>query len=358
MPFAINTIERLAAAGWQVDVFLWEESTENRSERFSSRVVFHHQTTPRPGLRRIQLSVRFMTSWNYASVFGLGQIGSYLGGIVSIASQCPLVVLNDEFPSCWPQSPWVALERWAAKRASVIVVPSTDRIVPLSEELELSCAKTFVAVRNTPQLSYPLERHDWHELLGIPVGQRIFLHAGSLADWAEIPEILTSVVCWPADAVLLLHSRNVGEQAMYRQQLSHIDVPGKVYWSSTPLSEARLNSLVSYCDGNFALYRNIGPNFVHIGTSSGKLMRSLVCGTPVIASDYDSLAFVTREGVGIQVTHPSEIPSAIRELVQKGSSYRERCLSFAAQERVLAQRNWDNLSAALSNFIDLNRPPL
>ena len=98
------------------------------------------------------------------------------------------------------------------------------------------------------------------------------------------------------------------KQDGYRQQLSHLDVPGRVFWTSAPLSDKLLNSLVAHCNGSFALYRNMGPNILLTGTSSGKLMRSVMCGSPVIASSFDSLRFVSQEGIGVQVCHPVRNP--------------------------------------------------
>jgi hypothetical protein len=100
-----------------------------------------------------------------------------------------------------------------------------------------------VKFRNTPNVSRPLEKRDWHALLGIPSGQRIFLNAGTLGDWAQVPEILSSIVHWPSDSVLLLHSRTPEQEGGYQQQLSHLHVPGRVFWTSAPLSEKLLNSL-------------------------------------------------------------------------------------------------------------------
>jgi hypothetical protein len=297
-----------------------------------------------------------MRCTNYECAFGLGRIGSYLGAVISLASRCPLVLLNDEFSSHFGHSQWDALERWAAKRANVIIVPSADRIAHLAKELGLSDQrKRFVEFRNTPNVSRPLEKRDWHALLGIPSGQRIFLNAGTLGDWAQTPEILSSTVHWPSDSVLLLHSRTPEQEGGYRQQLSHLHVPGRVFWTSGPLSDKLLNSLVAHCNGSFALFRNMGPNILLTGTSSGRLMRSVMCGSPVIASSFDSLRFVSREGIGVQVCHPSEIPAAIQELTGNERAYREKCLSFATREVVRAQQSWDDLVTALSDKIDLRK---
>jgi hypothetical protein len=357
MPFAINVIRRLAAADWRVDVFLWEQPVIDYKEIFPTKVRFRYEVLPKRiayGVRPILLTARFMRCINYACAFGLGQIGSYLGGVISLASRCPLVLLNDEFSSHFGHGRWDALERWAAKRSNVIIVPSADRIPHLAKELGLSDQrKTFVEFRNTPNVSRPLEKRDWHGLLGIPAGQRIFLNAGTLGDWVQVPEILSTVVYWPADSVLLLHSRTAEQEGGYRQQLSHLHVPGRVFWTSASLSDKLLNSLVAHCNGSFALYRNMNPNISLTGTSSGKLMRSVMCASPVIASSFDSFRFVSREGIGVQVRHPSEIPAAIRELTGNEQVYREKCLAFATREAMREQQSWEALVTALSDRIDL-----
>jgi hypothetical protein len=109
------------------------------------------------------------------------------------------------------------------------------------------------------------------------------------------------------------------------------------------LPENMLNSLVSYCTGSFALYRNTGPNFEQIGTSSGKLMRSIVCGTPVISSNFDSLNFVSKEGVGLQITHPSEIPGGVENLIRNRERYRTQCARFASSEKLLREEAWNRI---------------
>jgi hypothetical protein len=179
MPFAINTIMRLANADWRVDVFLWERPLVDYHEIFPRTVRFRYEAMPKRifyGMRPIRLTARFMSCTNYECAFGLGQIGSYLGAIISLASRCPLVLLNDEFPSQFGPSQWSALERWAAQRARVVIVPSADRIPRLAEELGLSDQKErYVEFRNAAKVSRPLEKRDWHALLEIPSGQRIFL---------------------------------------------------------------------------------------------------------------------------------------------------------------------------------------
>jgi hypothetical protein len=347
MPFAAHIITKLVSSGCHVDVFHWSKLNSYNHIGFPAenvRYKYVRTYSTKNIMKFIELTVRFAGCMHYKCVFSVGLIGSYIGGVISAASRCPFVLLNDEFPSMYGQSRWLPLERWAARRAAAIVVPSDDRHTTLKDELRLNIDKPFVTIRNTPELELPLPQIDWHQRMGIPSGKRIFIHAGSVADWAQVPEILSSVSYWPADAVLLIHnSRTQDELMRYRRQLSHLDNPERVFWNSKLLSENMLNSLISYCRGSFALYRNFGPNIEQTGTSSGKLMRSIVCCTPVITSAFASLNFVTREGLGIQVKHPSEIPAAVDNLMRNRESYEKRCAFFAISEKALREDAWNTI---------------
>jgi glycosyltransferase involved in cell wall biosynthesis len=343
MPFAVHIIKRLALSGWHVDVFLWTRFDEGNS-KLPENVHYKYvgmKTSP-ASLQIAELTLRFMGHTRYRCVFSVGQIGSYIGAIISAASRCPYVLLNDEFPSFWSHSRWTYLERWGASRADVIVVPSEDRCDTLREELQIEATRPFVTIRNSPELNLPIIHRNWHKVMGIPRGKKIFVHAGFLGDWTQVPEILASVSYWPDDAILLLHSRSQDEAVRYRRQVSHLENPERVFWSLEPLSEDLLNSLVSYCDGCFALYRG-HPNNELMGTSSGKLMRSIVCGTPVLVSSFKSLEFVTREGLGIQIRHPSEIPIAVCNLMRNRETYRAHCTRYAASESSLREIGWAKL---------------
>jgi hypothetical protein len=366
LPCALNILRRLTELGWEVDVYLWEKPLAHYRDMFAGKVNFRYRRTPQhralSRLRPIKIAADFTRYSNYLCVIGVGQIGSYAGAIISAASRCPLIILSDELPSHWGPSIWTKLERWAAKKAKAVVSPAETTSRMLAEELCID-SRSVVVMRNMASVKLPLESSNWHKIFGIPPGKKIFLCAGTLGDWAQVPEILCSVAYWPDDAVLLLHSRTKGEAARYRRELSHLELPQRVFWSTEPFSEdeKRFHSLVGYCTGNFALYRNYGPIFESIGTASGKLMRSVACGSPVIASSFNSLAFVTKRQLGVQVHHPNEIPSAIEELSRNGEQYRTRCLAFAAEQTLLDEKDWQKLVALMKStpgVLELNAPPL
>jgi glycosyltransferase involved in cell wall biosynthesis len=135
--------------------------------------------------------------------------------------------------------------------------------------------------------------------------------------------------------------------------LSHLDINGKIFWSLNPLSDSDLNSLVAYCAANFALYRNSGPNIEYIGFSSGKLMRSLIYGSPVIASQLSSLQFVEDYQLGVLVKHSAEIPRAIEKILINRDLYSSNCLDFCKTQASFEQK-WVDFYSKLTEITDIS----
>ena len=340
MAFSLNSVISLANMGLHVDLYLWEEPSLNYKELLPDMVTINYFKHPNLSLnsrfnllRPISLQFQFQhRKNNYISVFGLGQIGAFIGNIIARANQCSFIYLNDEFASCWgDDNPWTRLEQEAVKNASLVITPDLQRFHHLCTEMDIS-KKSFAVLPNTPIIQLPFEDVDWYAKLGIERDQISFLHAGSVADWAQIPEILSSIPYWPKKTVLIIHSHSREALEKYRQGLAHLELSGRVIWSHESLTVSQLNSLVSHCAGNFALYRNTDLNFQYIGFSSGKLMRSLACGSPVIASKLSSFGFVEDHQLGFLVNHPVEIPHAIKEIMDNRESYSQRCLEFCSTD--------------------------
>lgn len=366
-PFAYNIVKKLAEAGWDVDLYLWEhrlEHVEREMNLLNVNVLYQRPASNSLEYRSqaVTLAIKFGLMRDYRCVFAVGQIGTYLGAILAQASACPYVYLNDEFPGCSGTGFWARLERWAAHRADLIVLPDSTlgpRYPHLRDELTLGNDIPYVGLPNTALIDFTgYQVINWHERLGIPTAKKIFMHAGTLANGFQVPEILASVPYWPEDSVLLLHCHaRISEEL--RQSLMHLDSPGRVYWSDEIMPDELFNSLVRYCNGCFALYRSTGPNLDLIGMSSGKLMRSLANGTPVIASHQASLSFVSDYQLGIQVKHPKEIPNAVIDLAKNRDDWRARCLSFAVEGPGSFAAGWEELlklAPAALKGLDLHAP--
>lgn len=354
MPFALNTVIFLEKMGWKVDLFLWEAENHNYDDIFSDNVKITYQNPLEVRKLRYLGPSLFWTQFRFYSghynyVFGLGQIGAYIASLIARSSRCPWVYMNDEFASCWGGESihrgWTSHEIKAARSAAIIVAPDEQRIPELKSELGI-LNKEYIALPNIPYPQHPVKAIDWRNQLDLPENAIPFLHAGSVADWAQVPELLSSVPYWPENTVLIIHSRSSQGLKDYRHSLSHLDLPGRVYWSMSSLDEASLNSLVHFCAASFALYRNTGPNIDLAGFSSGKLMRSIAYEKPVIASRLSSFNFIEDFNLGVLVDHPVEIPTAIREIIANSTTFTRNCSAFC-RDKVSFKKSWADFFAKL-----------
>ena len=69
----------------------------------------------------------------------------------------------------------------------------------------------------------------------------------------------------------------------------------------------------------------MSDNFRFIGKSSGKILRSIALGKPVIASKFKSLKYIEDNKFGILVSHPNEISEAIKSIISNQKMYNENC---------------------------------
>lgn len=362
MPFALQSVRALNRAGWPVDLFVWQSQTSALQEALGPGVWLREPGRLALSLpKRLQSyghALRYGFARNYRCLFGLGQIGIFVASAMARVAHCPLVYLNDELPSGCPDTVWRRMERRAAQRADFIVTPDSCRNPQLLTELGLAQDTPACALYNVPVVDHPVPSIDWRRRLGIPHDRHYVVHAGSVADWAQVPEVLATVPYWPQDVVLVLHSRGGEAGDRYRRQLGHLGIEGRVFWSTEPLSEPALHSLLAASLASLGLYRNSGPNIDLIGYSSGKIMRSLACGTPVIASAIGSLDFVTQHALGVQVTHPAEIAGALPGLIAEREALRERCRRFIGTV-VSFPSAWKSFTHRFGEVtgVDLDAPP-
>ncbi len=353
MPIGLNVVQALDNAGHEVDLFIWEKNPSVYEKRFSSNVRVRQFGSGQPKrvikrkldwlnyLNQPFAHVDGLRHKNYDCVFGLGQIGLWLASLLARHSNAAYFYINDEFPSSYGlphNSYWNRMERKAAAGASVIIVPDEQRAKPLYKELELEISTVpYAVIPNVIAAQEIDEDIDWKSRLGINTDSIPLLHAGSVADWAQVPEILASVPYWPEQTVMIINGRTpVGHS--YKQELGHLLVKDRVFWTEQPLRESELNSLVRSSAASFALYRDLGENIRTIGWSAGKLLRSIACGRPVIASRYPSLAFIEEFELGRLVTHPAEIPAAITSLLNDQQRYESNCTAYT--DTHLAADKW------------------
>ncbi|MBI4929794.1 MAG: hypothetical protein HY841_03455 [Bacteroidetes bacterium] len=340
MPFVSNTIKKLADAGWKIDLYLWENPSIDYSIMFPKNVHLHYQNDkwiPIVDSVLVRISkkkykentyrYRFCSGKKYDCVFGLGQIGAFVARLISKRNNTPLILFNDEFPSALPESNWKIHEKKSAQTARLIVVPDESRIKFLLDDYGLN-NHPWAVLPNVSQLKLPDKKIDWHEKLNIPKHLALCLHAGSIGDFAMISELMTSVISWPENTALVLNDRNKSNLERMKKIYEPLNRQDRIFWNADSLSDEMLNSLVSYCKLNFGLYRNTSPNIEYIGFSSGKIMRSIAAGVPVIASDLVSLQFIKEHKLGVLVQNPIEIPDAISTILHGNENYKQNCKVF------------------------------
>ena len=110
-----------------------------------------------------------------------------------------------------------------------------------------------------------------------------------------------------------------------KKKYAHLDIPGRIFWDFNLYTPEVLHSLISYCEASFALYQDIGENIKNMGMASGKLMRSIACNRPVIASQHDCFNFIKEFNLGILVNHPKEIAEALSMVLQNADEYAQNC---------------------------------
>jgi glycosyltransferase involved in cell wall biosynthesis len=343
MPLASCTLKRLLDSTHHIHIFSLEPDLLNSNDFLRNRAnVFAHNLKMKMpfgvNIQRLKagmLAIQMLQYGTWDTVFAVGQIGGFLGGLSARRSKCPFIYLNDEFTNAYSMSVWSKLEHWAVSYDRLLMIEpdgiNGKRCEEARKQYRLPESVPFVAIPNSPTYEQP-PQIDWKRRFNIPSDKKIVMHAGAIVDTVQIPEILSVLPFWPEDVVLLIHGRNKAEAYSYRKTISHLELPGRVFWSFDPLPENELHSLISFVDITLCLYRNTDINEELMGMASGKLMRSLVYGTPVICSYFESLNYIIDFGLGMQVKHPMEIAAAIKQILSDLNQYRTRCSSFAQKE--------------------------
>ncbi len=355
MPFGFNLAQKLDQLGHSIDFYLAEDATDDYTSYFSDRTRFFFLDQPliwkRPGkltFYLLHLYTQYLvkkSQTRYRAVLSSGQAGNCLGSKLAQSHSCPFIFLSDEFPDIYDAPLWENAEAQAARQADLLISPDESRCQKLTEKIEGISQKPSATIPNTPLADAfeNLPEIDWHERLGLPAQSKIFLLAGGIHDYNQVAETLFTAADWPEEAVLLVNGKT--SRYVPKSSYDHLDVPGKIFWHTDLFDDPEFHSLVKASTGSFGLYRHVN-DLDYVGKSSGKILRSLACGRPVIASNFHSLDFISRLDLGKQVTHPREIPGAVKHLIDQESFYAAHCPA-AYQKHLSFEAYWPQISLAL-----------
>jgi hypothetical protein len=251
-----------------------------------------------------------------------------------------LELLLSEEVSAAPELRLKEQERRLIRQAPFVVVQDEERARLLAADDGVPWER-FVLAPNAPLGPARRRPSDvWRRRLSprLDPDKRIVLHAGSLGDWTGIEAILDSVAEWPAEWVLVVHTRYDAESSAYVDRLRARATAGRVFFSLKPVPRWAFDDLVDGADLGLAFYVATGDspytrqNIQTIGLSSGKLAYYLRAGLPVIVNSAASVApLLESSGCGLTVADAGGIPAALRRIGAEYQSYSQRACAFFEQ---------------------------
>ena len=187
--------------------------------------------------------------------------------------------------------------------------------------------ESVISIPNSPLGKAKIERNYYfNKKFNIPLDKKIILHAGSAANWTGIDEVISYVDRWPHDCVLVLHSKgNLSLQDRFKEIIAKHQ--HKVFLSSDPVPFSQLAEIYSSADIGLQVWKPTITNMRVPGLSSGKVFHCLQFGVPVIVRDLEGYdKFVEKNGVGLCVSHVSQIGSKIGQIFANEVFYKNNCL--------------------------------
>lgn len=357
MPFGLNVIQLLDRKGYQIDVYLSEYRSDVYAEVFSDNVrvhfLDHNYLFPKEGkwsyyalTGYFRYLCLFRLRNTYSHIFASGMAGITLGGMLKRANRkSSFVYMNDEFPDQGKRDIWVNSEIHFAQKADFVSTPDEFRFPPLCSQIPGLDQKPHYPLPNTPLLEARArtEEIDWHTYFEIPSGKKLFLMAGGLSDSLLIADLMQSVALWPEEAVLIIKGKH--NVRGFRETVEHMNIPGRIIWSEESFSPEKLHSLIASCSASICLYDGSNDNLSTVGKSSGKLMRSILFGRPVITSRQESFQFTEDLGIGVMADGQEEIAEAVSYILSHESEMQENCRTHYPS--ISFETYWEKFEAAL-----------
>ena len=360
MPFGLNVITLLSKKGYQIDVYLTEYTNQSYDIIYSENVTIKFIDQNYLWRNKVSLAFSLVTNYfkclsffklrnKYDFIFSCGMTGITLGQILKKYNKnSKLIYLNDEFPDATTDKKleiWKNAEKHNGSKANIVCTPDESRYEPLCRQIPklnkiphytLPNAPLIDEIKNTPEIN-------WHKYFELSPDKKIFLSAGGIGDLYFLPELLNSLENWPDDAILILKGKN--NINSIKNKYSHLPIKDKVIWCSDNFLPDELHSLIKYSTASICLYKNENDNIYYMGKSSGKLMRSIALGKPVITSNFSSLNFVEELEIGKQAGKETEIVKAVNYIIKNGNQLQTNCIQKYSS--ISFEKYWSKLEESI-----------
>ncbi len=272
----------------------------------------------------------------YDLVIGVDRQGLIEAGLLFRMTGTPFVFFSFEilFES-ETSAAFKSLERTSAQFARQWFVQDEVRAMHLQRENDLDPAtRTILPLASSgPGVTGSGRLRD---RLGVPFEKKVAIVMGSLSAWSMTREIISSVVTWPDEWVLVVHER-YGQTTNTLEALGlGVDVipEGKVFLSSHAASMVdEMGEILAGISTGFAFYRPdyssiyTGRNLEYLGLASGKISTFMRYGVPTIMNEIGLYADLAREhGFGLVARDAADIGALLPLLAD--SSWGEKARGF------------------------------
>jgi glycosyltransferase involved in cell wall biosynthesis len=347
MPFAFGPLRKLALnTNNEIDVYLTQNYTSFYKDYFPENVNFiflDNSLIWRNGSGKklyylLNPFFYLITFWKkYDEVWGCGQAGIILGGKLSQKLGVKFICLNDEFPSISVSPIWKQNDIKYTGLADELIIPDEVRIPVLKEQVQFSAKTRFWVLPNIP-LEKDVEHIpniSWQERLNIT--NKYMVYAGGISEENNIELMLAAFHYAKTNIYLIV----IGKAGKYKNRyLNH----HRIIWIEERLNDDELHSLIQQAVCSICYYNDFS-DLEYVGKSSGKIMRSLLVGTPVITTNFNSLKFIEDEGMGLLVTTPVELTSAIENIEAKLTIFKDNIQKVIHQYTF--EQYWNKIISSL-----------
>jgi glycosyltransferase involved in cell wall biosynthesis len=352
-PSLVSALQLLAAAGYEVDVFIrgLGDAIGPLGEIPLGVHIFDLASARRlsSGLSRRWLPARLgvgagvflylVFAWkqarrrHYSAIFGVDAIGGYCGQRIASWFRLPFFYWSLELLFARDarrlyERLLIHCGRVATRHARWIVIQDSERAKALLAENQPGHERILL-VPNGPAGPANLGRSDFlQRRFHIPRETRIVLHAGMIGDWVLSHDIARSIHAWPPEFCMVMHSnepRRADEPDI--EQLTRVGEP-RLILSLDPVAASDVDDLISSASVGLATYgKGLGPNWDLIVYASGKLGHYLRNGLPVICSDHPGMReLMAQYRCGIAIESVDEIAAALSEISANYAAYRAGAL--------------------------------
>jgi glycosyltransferase involved in cell wall biosynthesis len=364
LPAVVSGVNRLVQRGYEVDVISIRGADHIPKPRFpEERVNVYFLPHGRklgivPGILVILVRATQLLSEHgrYACFFGVDQRGMIVAAIAGLLLRTPVIYFSMELYMSnelrgLRQRMYKALERICNQRTWLTLMQDSERAACLVEDNRISQSQIMI-VPNSPLGRAARKRGSYfNQRFGISEDRKIIFYAGNIIDWAMCLELAESALTWPDKWALVLHGYVVSAQEEYFGKIERLATDSRVVISLDMVPYEDLERLYSSADIGVALYDSEkGANYANIAGASGKLIRYLKCGLPIVTSDSPGLRrLIDQHQCGIYVRNEHEIRSAIAHLLANYDEFSLNAIKCYDEEFDFA-RHFDRVIARIDKL--------